>query len=289
MESSGGALNLTQHVGTNGIHDSIIKILLSATYLQQAITDSVLELIPSLHEEAQHKQSHHHQITNSSTGTVAIDKSTNLPKLILTQFRWIDFAMDHLHLTNKLLELLEVCANPNVKRDIISLLPEILHADSKSIVVSKLLALMSDDLAMTTAVLEALGNISLDLDETDVIVKRMRAFLPSAQIGDLPVVLRFLLQASDGENIILTLESMRSNITFESNIPPDKAIEPLVRKTDIACPYVSHTINLFKKHNVLDTFGIHVRSWKQFTLGCNSGIMSLESFYLVLIRHQKQR
>lgn len=50
---------------------------------------------------------------------------------------------------------------------------------------------MADDSSMTAAVLEALGNICLDAEQTASIVETVRGFLSAAQPADLPVVLRY--------------------------------------------------------------------------------------------------
>jgi len=196
--------------------DSTIKLLLSVSGLQRELCDLLLEQIPALQYE-----------THSSQESSNARSAVNVPKLILSQFQWLDCPMNYEHVTGKMLEVMDVC-EPDVQRDIVSLLPEVVPEIAKKAVVSKLLDVMTDSSSMTTSVLEALGNISLGPTETDNIVENVRRFLPSAQQVDLPVILRFLLLACDASNMIDTIMEVRSSITLESPASKDKDVEPIV-------------------------------------------------------------
>jgi Fanconi anemia group D2 protein len=48
----------------------------------------------------------------------------NIPRLILSQFRWLDHIVDSEGLAKKLVETLSVCT-PRLKKEIVSFIPEI--------------------------------------------------------------------------------------------------------------------------------------------------------------------
>lgn len=48
----------------------------------------------------------------------------NIPRLILSQFRWLDHIVDSEGLAKKIVETLSVCT-PRLKKEIVSFIPEI--------------------------------------------------------------------------------------------------------------------------------------------------------------------
>ena len=150
---------------------SVLKILLSVSTLQKGLINLLLEIIPGLQydndnntnaadAELSQENATNGDGDNNNNSSSNNNSAVNYPKLVLSQFRWIDFTMDFEHLTAKLHEVVDACG-PDARRDIISLLPEVVPDAAKKPIVEKLLSLMTDDSAMTTAVLEALGNISI--------------------------------------------------------------------------------------------------------------------------------
>jgi hypothetical protein len=130
--------------------DSVVKVLLSVPCLQREVMDMLIEQVPAL------------QFGSGSAGGAggggggsggggggAADDgaeavAVNFPRLILSQFCWVDFPMDFEHLAGKLHEVLDAC-EADVQRDVVALLPEVVPEAAKSVVVDKLLGMMTDN------------------------------------------------------------------------------------------------------------------------------------------------
>eukprot|EP00750_Incisomonas_marina_P032738 INCI9329.1.p1 GENE.INCI9329.1~~INCI9329.1.p1 ORF type:complete len:1550 (-),score=319.15 INCI9329.1:151-4800(-) len=230
LGGDGGTASVFAAPSVSTSHNSVAKILLSISSVQRGLADVLIEHIPSVQYANKPMPEAGAPETRGSGAPKCDTAAVNFPKMILSQFRWIDFPMQLEHIAGKLLEILDAC-DSDVKRDVISLLPEVVPDSAKSGVVAKLLSTMADDSSMTAAVLEALGNICLDAEQTASIVETVRGFLSAAQPADLPVVLRYLIQACDGENIVLTVSSIRHGISCGSSNLRDLAVEPMVLET----------------------------------------------------------
>lgn len=108
-------------------HNSVAKVLLSISSVQRELADVLIEHIPSVQYANESMPEAGAPVTSSSgahkcEATFAV----NFPKMILSQFRWIDFSLQLEHIAGKLLEILDAC-DSDVKRDVISLLPEVVR------------------------------------------------------------------------------------------------------------------------------------------------------------------
>jgi fanconi anemia group D2 protein len=56
----------------------------------------------------------------------------NIPRLILSQFRWLDLIVNSSKMADKLIEIMELCP-PFMKKEIISFIPEIIVDSDKMV------------------------------------------------------------------------------------------------------------------------------------------------------------
>jgi fanconi anemia group D2 protein len=85
----------------------------------------------------------------------------DVARLIVAQFRWLDFLVDADAFVDKLVEVMSV-APPRLKKEIIGSLPEIVGDQRHATVVSALEKLLQEDSEVVVAVLDALSDLNLN-------------------------------------------------------------------------------------------------------------------------------
>lgn len=190
----------SSRVGIGGA-ESLVRILLGVECLQARVAGVLLERLPMYMDAAD---------DGDSDG---IELPTSMPQLILSQLRWLDTVFNGQVLSSKLLEVLSICT-PDIQRDIISAIPEIVDDASHEVVVEALKDVMTNDVQLTVPVLDALSNLSLPVHIADDVNKTVLTSLESANLDDLPVVIRFLLQTSNKDNIAEIIKVLRESLSF---------------------------------------------------------------------------
>ncbi len=93
--------------------------------------------------------------------TAAADPfAESVVRSILAQLRWLDHVVEPRALSAKLVDTLPVCTAA-VQREVIACVPAIVDDQSHHKVVAVMQALMEQDSSLTTAMLDALSNLSL--------------------------------------------------------------------------------------------------------------------------------
>ncbi|CAN6476552.1 unnamed protein product [Victoria cruziana] len=93
----------------------------------------------------------------------------DVARLIVDQFRWLDFLVDPQAFSDKLLQLLSICPY-SLKKDIIGSLPEIFGDQSHEEVISTLEQMLLEDSELLIPVLESFSNLNLDCQLQDRVV-----------------------------------------------------------------------------------------------------------------------
>eukprot|EP01126_Amoeba_proteus_P065363 TRINITY_DN9281_c0_g1_i1.p1 TRINITY_DN9281_c0_g1~~TRINITY_DN9281_c0_g1_i1.p1 ORF type:complete len:740 (-),score=135.10 TRINITY_DN9281_c0_g1_i1:8-2227(-) len=176
--------------------ETLIKILLGVDVLQTTLSTSLIERIPDFLSDGEKQK-------------------TDIPKLILQQFRWLDKVVDSKHLCGKLIECLGVCT-PELKRDIISFLPEIIEINDHEEIVSELQGMMSSDPSFTVPILDTLTNLSLKGELLEVVRNSTMDCLASAKLEDLPVVIKFILRSVNSGNVVRIVQQLREKLEVGS-------------------------------------------------------------------------
>ncbi|CAG8433679.1 11261_t:CDS:10 [Ambispora gerdemannii] len=180
-------------------NNSIIQVLLSIDFLQPRLIDILLEKLPGF-------------ITDSDNETVC----SPIPRLIIHQLKWLGYIVEPDRLSSKILEVISITPI-NIQREIIINLPEIVDDDSQhNVIIDELKTLMEENYQLTVPILDALSNFIMhgnSINELrDVIIER----LESADLADLPIVLKFLLQFVTPDDVEDVIQSIRKKLDFRS-------------------------------------------------------------------------
>lgn len=98
----------------------------------------------------------------SGYGPCSLRLDEDIARLILNQFRWLDFLVDSEAFTNRLLEVLSI-SPLYLKREIIGSLPELIgEQNNESIINSLEEMLQNDPNAIIVPVLDSISNFNLN-------------------------------------------------------------------------------------------------------------------------------
>ncbi|KAF9181157.1 Fanconi anemia group D2 protein [Haplosporangium sp. Z 11] len=143
------------------------------------------------------------------------DKESPIPKLILQQLKWLNNIIEPAQLAAKLIEVIGM-SPLSVQRDIITSLPEIVPDSEHKTVVAELFELMNNSSELIVPVLDALSDLNLQSDMLTNARTHVLDKLESAELDDLPVVIKFLLQTVEPDTVEEMIETIRSNLDFPS-------------------------------------------------------------------------
>ncbi|PIK60065.1 putative Fanconi anemia group D2 protein [Apostichopus japonicus] len=163
-----------------GQQESWIKLLLNIEELQPSLITLLLEKLPEFSGEDEES---------------VFDKSdsSNLPKLILDKFYWLGRVVKAKEMTNKMLEMIEVCS-PAVQKEIINCISEAVTDSEHNDVAIKLKELMEQNSSLTIPALNALNNLNVMPELLSEVCKSALQTLSSADLEDLPVIVKFILR-----------------------------------------------------------------------------------------------
>ncbi|CAA6669898.1 unnamed protein product [Spirodela intermedia] len=161
--------------------ESLARVLLLVAPLQPRLQHLLLEKLPE----------HFDTVTvdgQSSLSSSALED--DIARLIVNQFRWLDFVLDPEGLSEKLMEVLSISPSP-LKREIIGSLPEIIgDCGNCGALVEALERMLQEDSELVVPVLDAFSNINFACSQLDRTV----------DAEHLPDLLRFLLISADKGN-----------------------------------------------------------------------------------------
>ena len=174
--------------------ESLFRILLQVTSLQADVVGILLLKIPEYAEE-------------ENDGTF----SENLPRLLISQLRWLPFVQDGSNLVTQLLECMSACPR-HIQKEIVSAIPEIADDTQQYQVVTALEELLESDTEMSVVVFDCFSQLDLIPEHASKVTDLALEALPSVSLSDLPVVLRFLLQGSAKSSVERVVQAVRKNI-----------------------------------------------------------------------------
>ncbi|ORZ28109.1 Fanconi anaemia protein FANCD2 [Lobosporangium transversale] len=184
-----------ERISSFSLNESLIRILLGIDILQPGLMEALLDQIFGFLNDDE------------------IDSP--IPKLILQQLKWLNNIIEPGKLSAKLLEVIGLSSQP-IQRDIITSLPEIIPDSEHRAVVLGLVELMENSSELMVPILDALSNLNL---QSDILVNARNHVmnkLESAELDDLPIVIKFLLQTVEPETVEDVIEAIRANLDFGS-------------------------------------------------------------------------
>ncbi|XP_043702238.1 Fanconi anemia group D2 protein homolog isoform X2 [Telopea speciosissima] len=174
--------------------ESLVRVLLLVAPLQLKLQQMLLEKLPEYFD-----------VDISCAASLEDD----VPRLVLNQFRWLDFLVDSEAFTDKLLEVLSICPL-QLKKEIIGSLPEIVGDQNNKKLVAALEQMLQEDSAVVVPVLDSFSNLHLDDQLQEQLkfvgVPDSRSALGKKLKGKAPV--------DNTEGLIL--EALRSSLRFKN-------------------------------------------------------------------------
>ncbi|KAG9294638.1 hypothetical protein G9A89_008117 [Geosiphon pyriformis] len=189
---SNGTTNFTY----NG--ESLIRSLLSIDFLQPKLIDQLLEKLPEFIPDLDNE-----------------NVDSPIPRLILQQLKWLEYVVEPDRLATKILEMVSITPL-GIQREIITSLPEIVNDSEQKMIITELKDLMVQNHQLMVPILDALSNFSLEEDSISEIREVVVDKLESADLADLPIVVKFLLQTVTPDDVQEVIQKIRRKLDFRT-------------------------------------------------------------------------
>lgn len=195
-----------------GQHTSLIRILLNIDLIQTSLIDKLLERLPE------------YSVGDNELAMPGLSADeSSITQLILSQFRWLDRAIDPTKLAEKMLEML-TCTPLDLQRDIIMSLPEVIDDRAKDVVIDAFVQMLESEQELTTPLIDGLTNLDLKPVTTNAVRSMVLDGLSSYQPEAMPVVVRFIVQSIDSKSKDApnVLQRLRDGLALESLVVDNK-------------------------------------------------------------------
>ncbi|KAM9991384.1 hypothetical protein ACTFIZ_004793 [Dictyostelium cf. discoideum] len=184
-----------QKYGNNFSETCLIRLLLSTPIVQPLILDVLFD----------------------SMYTFAAEDTNGFCKKIFSQLRWLDTISDGPQLLAQigtLLGLLDV--NPELKKDIIRFLPDIVDNECHSEFIDILMGIYKENEEFVLPILDALANLNLNSAHLTNVRETVGESLRESDFNILPMRITFLLSTSSSkENSIITSKTIRERLDLK--------------------------------------------------------------------------
>ncbi|XP_061195193.1 Fanconi anemia group D2 protein-like [Saccostrea echinata] len=184
--------------------DSLVRLLIGVDILQSKMMMCLLEKLAEFME--------------NEDCIVEHGEKVNLPRLLMSQFRWLDRILDCKELADKMLEMITI-VSVDIQREIITCLPEVVEDSEHSHVATSLRDLLVEKSSLTVPILDALSNLNLNPELLMEVRGSVLQTLSTVEMENLPVVIRFLLQSVTPADAQEVVTEIRQNLDFTSSFP----------------------------------------------------------------------
>ncbi|OZJ06305.1 hypothetical protein BZG36_00689 [Bifiguratus adelaidae] len=185
----------TREQSTSLGNPSLLRLLLHVDTLQTQLVDLILEKVA---------------VEASMCGQLE-----GLSRSLIHQLRWLDHIVDPLQLSDKLIEVINAVPI-EAKRDLITVLPEVLNDTAHEDIIQLLKSFLDDNQDLTRSILDCLGNFVLSDDVLQDLLQMMIDRLESAEVKDLPVIVSFLIRDVQPGAAESMIQSIRKAINVEA-------------------------------------------------------------------------
>ncbi|XP_039742654.1 Fanconi anemia group D2 protein isoform X2 [Pteropus medius] len=182
---------------------SLIKLLLGIDILQPAIIKTLFEKLPEFLFER----------VNSD--------GISMPRLIISQLKWLDRVVDGKDLTTKIMQLISI-APVYLQHDFITSLPEILGDSQHADVGKELSDLLTENTPLTVPILDVLSSLRLDPKLLSKVRQLMISKLSSVRLDDLPVIIKFILHSVTATDALEVISELREKLDLQHCILPSR-------------------------------------------------------------------
>ncbi|TRY62096.1 hypothetical protein TCAL_01763 [Tigriopus californicus] len=217
-------------MGVNPQEDSLVRVLLKIEEVQPTFLPWLLEQLAliALNED------------ENSAGLSLVQRAQqiNVPRLILSQVSWLNKIVHPESLADKITEILDAVPT-KAQFDVISALPEIIDEAFHGKIAMFLRDMMKQKTELSSTILEAFTNLSLDSDILGEIQSSILKTLGSIRFEDLPVNVKFVLQSMEPGEESHVIKDLRETLDI---VPPQILTQATQRKLNNEIKDVSKMI-----------------------------------------------
>lgn len=129
--------------------------------------------------------------------------------------RWLDYIAQPELLTGKLIEIIQITPSI-IQHEMITSLPDIVNDSEHKPIVVFLKELMNENGDLTVPILDALSNLTLHSESLEDVRETVLDRLESADLDDLAVIIKFMLQTVTPTTIDQVVYGIRQKLNFRS-------------------------------------------------------------------------
>ncbi|KAJ6332276.1 hypothetical protein OIU76_010629 [Salix suchowensis] len=182
--------------------ESLVRHLLLVPAIQLDLQIMLLEKLPEYFDP------------NPGDSRTTLSLEDDVARLIIDQFRWLDFVVDPNTFTDKLLQVVSICPL-HLKKEIIGSLPEIIgDQSSNNAVVDSLDQMLQEDSEIIVPVLDAFSNLNLDEMLQEQVISTALSCIRTIDGENMPNLLSFLLLSATPQNVRRIISQIRQQLKF---------------------------------------------------------------------------
>ncbi|CAG5125424.1 unnamed protein product [Candidula unifasciata] len=196
-------LLLSSSTQTSTVGDSTVRLLLGVDVIQSPLMTVLLDKLAEFQGGEDDFIFHQGQ-------------KIYVPRLLLSQFRFLDRIVDGKELSKKLLEILNI-TSVGVQKEIMACIPDIVEDTEHGDVAKKLRDELRSNTELTCSVIDALTYLNISADLVTEMRNSVVEMLKSFSIHDLPIVVNFLLESVSPQEALEVVNEIRSNVDFTTS------------------------------------------------------------------------
>ncbi|XP_022759064.1 Fanconi anemia group D2 protein homolog isoform X2 [Durio zibethinus] len=181
--------------------ESLVRHLLLVAPIQLDIQIMLLEKLPEYFDV----------VSGDSQASLSLED--DVARLIINQFRWLDFIVDPASFTDKLMQVLSICPL-HLKKEIIGSLPEIIGDQNNKTLVDSLEQMLHEDPSIIVPVLDSFSNLNLDDELQEQVITIALSCIRTIDAEHMPCLLRFLLLSATQVNVRRIISQIREHLKF---------------------------------------------------------------------------
>ncbi|XP_039021176.1 Fanconi anemia group D2 protein-like [Hibiscus syriacus] len=161
--------------------------------------------------------------TVSGDSETSLSLEDDVARLIINQFRWLDFVVDPSSFTDKLLQVLSICPL-HLKKEIIGSLPEIIGDQNNKTVVDSLEQMLHEDPSVIVPVLDSFSNLNLDHQLQEQVITIALSCIRTIDAEHMSCLIQFLLLSATQLNVRRIISQIREHLQFV-RIPHNRTMQ----------------------------------------------------------------
>ncbi|KAL0364788.1 UNVERIFIED_CONTAM: Fanconi anemia group D2 protein [Sesamum angustifolium] len=185
--------------------ESLVQLLLLVKSIQQDLLDMLLEKLPEYFDMD--------PLDGGGGLSSPLPLDEDIARLILNQFRWLDFLVNSEAFAEKLLQILSISPH-HLKKEIIGSLAEMIGDHNNKSLVSSLEQMLQEDSSIIVPVLDSFSNLNLDDLLHDQVIMIALSCIRTIDIEHMPYLLRFLLLSAKESNARRIISQIREQLKF---------------------------------------------------------------------------